>query len=184
MIGRPVNLVVSRQRQMSIWVRTFLPKPLGPLDPNVCRSGITQRLALLTYLFCPDEEEEPEDVLDRLRIEAENSDNLRIYFRAEADRFVPVKRYSGDSADEEVKEALEDIARYPDAGADRVREVLSRTVETVGFELKYSDVEGMGVPVTVAAAAKLAELVGGVISADDYGWMVPSGNEVEILVEA
>lgn len=168
---------------MSIWVRTFSPKPLGPLDPKVFHSGISQRLSLLTYLFCPDEEEEPEDVLARLRIEVEDSDNLNIYYRADADRFIPVERFSGDNAAEEVAEALEAIEQNQDAGAARVREVLARTVETIGFELKYSDVEGMGVPVTVAAAAKLAELVGGMINADGYGWMVPSGNEVDFILD-
>jgi hypothetical protein len=139
---------------------------------------------VVTYLFCPDEEEEPEDVLARLRVDAENSDNLRIFYREEADRYIPVERYSGDRAEEEVEEAIEDLERYPDQDAQRVRESLSGIVETIGFELKYSDVEGMGVPVAVAAAAKLVDLFGGIISADDYGWMVPSGNEVEIILEA
>lgn len=169
---------------MSIWVRTFSPKPLGSLDAGIVRQGIEERLTLLTYLFCPEDEEEPADVLARLRIETAGPNQLHIYYRKEPDRFIPVSRWYADAAAGEVSEALERLDRYPDPGVARVRQLLSATIETVGFELKASDADGMGWPLAVAAAAKVAELGGGVISADYSGWMVPKGKEVEILVEA
>jgi hypothetical protein len=141
-------------------------------------------LALLTALFCPDEEEDPDVVLSRVRIVSPSADLLEIYYRADRDRFIHVERWSGDAAAEEVGEALGALENEAGPGAERVREVLGRTVETVAFELKLSDAQGMGWPLAIAAAAKLAEECGGVIFADDSGWMVPHGNEVDFLVQA
>ncbi|HYO09569.1 MAG TPA: hypothetical protein VER17_11410 [Tepidisphaeraceae bacterium] len=169
---------------MSIWIRTFSPRPLGPLDPSALEAGIRQRLPLLTALFCPDDEEDPDVVLSRLRITSQNADLLEIYYRADTKRFIRVERWSGDAAAEEVGEALEDLEDEAGPGAEKVRGLLGQTVETVAFELKLSDAQGMGWPLAIAAAAKLAEQCGGVVSADDSGWMVPSGNEVDFLVQA
>jgi hypothetical protein len=169
---------------MSIWIRTYSPRPLGPLDPTAFEAGIRQRLRLLTSLFCPDDEEDPDVVLSRLRISSRSPDLLEIYYRAEPERFIRVERWSGDAAAEEVGEALEDLEDETAAGAEKVRALLGQTVETVAFELKLSDAQGMGWPLAIAAAAKLAEQRGGVIYADDSGWMVPSGNEVDWLVQA
>jgi len=169
---------------MSIWIRSFLASPLGPLDPAVFQAGIEERLGLLTYLFCPEDEEEPEVVIDRLRVEAVDQDNVRIFYRSEPERFLPVERWSGDRAAEEVQEELERLSDYPSADADKVRELVRNAVETVAFELKLSDAQGMGWPTAIAAAAKIVEIAGGVVSADDSGWMVPAGKEVSFLLDA
>ena len=73
---------------------------------------------------------------------------------------------------------------YSHLETEPVREFLAGVVETIGFELKLSDAEGMGTPVAIAAAAKLVETFGGIVSADGYGWMLPSGNEVDVIMEA
>jgi hypothetical protein len=169
---------------MSIWVRVFSPQPLGPLDPSALEAGIRQRLRLLTSLFCPDDEEDPDVVLSRLHIESQGADLLEVYYRADTDRFIHVERWSGDDAAEEVGEALEDLEDASGPGAAKVRDILHQTVETVALELKLSDAQGMGWPLAIAAAAKIAEQCGGVISADDSSWMVPLGNEVDFLVQA
>jgi hypothetical protein len=168
---------------MSIWIRTFCPRTVGALDAEVLRAGISERLKLLTYLFCPEDEEEPADVLARLRIESPVADRLQIFYRRELDRFLGVERWTGSQAAEEVSEEVERIESYKGDGAVRVRKVLGETTETVAFELKPSDAQGMGWPLAIAAAAKLAEISGGVVSADS-GWMVPSGREVSFLVQA
>ncbi|QOV90499.1 hypothetical protein IPV69_03790 [Humisphaera borealis] len=166
---------------MSIWIRTFSPRPLGPLNAEALQSGIRKRL--LAAPFNPDEEEDPEVVLSRLRISPRSADLLELYYRADAKRFIPVERWVGDAAAEEVEEALEDLEDALDPGAAKVRAILNRTVETVAFELKLSDAQGMGWPLAIAAAATFAEQCSGVIYAEDSGWMVPSGNEVEFLVQ-
>ena len=147
-------------------------------------AGIRQRLRLLTPLFCPDNEEDPDIVLSRLRITPRGVDLLEIYYRADTERFIRVERWAGDGAAEEVAEALEDLEDAAGPGAAQVRAILVQTVETIAFELKLSDAQGMGWPLAIAGAAKLAERCGGVIYADDSGWMVPSGNEVDFLVQA
>jgi hypothetical protein len=146
------------------------------------QAGIRQRLPLLTALFCPDDEEDPNVVLSRLRIVPRGADLLELHYHADVERFVRVERWAGEAAAEEVGEALEDFEDVAGPGAAKVRAIRDQTVETVAFELKLSDAQGMGWPVAIAAAAKLAEQCGGVIYADDSGWMVPSGNEVDFLV--
>ena len=141
-------------------------------------------MPLLTALFCPDEEEDPAVVLARLRIVLRGTDLLEIYYRPDTERFIRVERWSGDAAAEEVGEALEDLKDAAGPDAAKVRTILDQTVETVAFELKLSDARGMGWPLAIAAAAKLSEQCGGVVYADDSGWMVPHGNEVDFLVKA
>ena len=166
---------------MSIWVRTFATRAIGPLDAESMRAGIASRLTLLTYLLCPDEEEEPENVLARLRVHQISEDTLNIFYRVD-EHFIRVDRWAGGQAEREVQEFLAEILRPTDPGVDTVKEILSKCVETVAFELKLSDARGMGWPLAVGGAAHLAQTGNGIIYADDVGWMVPSGKEVKILV--
>jgi hypothetical protein len=169
---------------MSIWIRTFSPRPLGALDPAAIEVGIRKRFHALKALCCPDDAEDPDVVLSRLRITARSPDLLEVYYRVETDRFIRVERWSGDGVREEVGEAVEDLEDATGSGVAKVRAILDQTVETVAFELKHTDAQGMGWPLTLAAAATVAEQCDGVISADDSGWMVPSGNKVKFLVQA
>jgi hypothetical protein len=49
-------------------ITVFTRRSLGTVTPDALLGGIGDRLALLTYLFCPDEEEKPDVVLARLRV--------------------------------------------------------------------------------------------------------------------
>ena len=64
-----------------------------------------------------------------------------------------------------------------------LREKLTLVTEEVAFDLKASDVRGMGYPLAVACAAYLVQLAGGVIVSDGYRWMVPEGDEVRVLAD-
>ena len=59
----------------------FAPKLIEGLRPETIQAGIHKRLALLTSLFCPDEEEEPDLLLRRLRVEAVSETELKISWR-------------------------------------------------------------------------------------------------------
>ncbi|PQO34626.1 hypothetical protein DTL21_14050 [Bremerella cremea] len=169
---------------MSIWVRAYLHQPSGTQVAELLSQGIAQRLPLLTFLFSPEAEEEPEDVLERLRVQPDGDKDWEIYYRDDPDWFLPVERFTGEAAQEEIEEALEELEDYSHLETEPVREFLAGVVETIGFELKLSDAEGMGTPVAIAAATKLVETFGGIVSADGYGWMLPSGNEVDVIMEA
>ena len=66
----------------------------------------------------------------------------------------------------------------------RARQVVrSRSVETVALELKMGDMEGVGWAVAVAAAACFAERGEGLIQADGEGYLEPSANGVEHVLD-
>ena len=54
---------------MSFWVHAYCNESVASVTPKDLADGIAERLKLLTYLFCPAEEEEPSDILARQRIE-------------------------------------------------------------------------------------------------------------------
>src|SRR5262249_39937720 len=62
-------------------VSMFAPTFIEGLRPETIQAGIHKRLALLTALFCPDEEEDPDLVLRRLRVEAVSQNELKIRWR-------------------------------------------------------------------------------------------------------
>ena len=168
---------------MSIWIRAACTSRVE-LDAAKVRSAIARRLERLTHLFCPEEEEDPRDVLARLRVETYHGSRglvLDVYYRADP-TCISCDSYHDDDATEEVEELLERIEEQDGDAANRVRAVLARTVQTVGFELKASDARSMGWPVGIAAAAWIAEEGGGLIQADGQGWLAPSGDEVEFLL--
>ncbi len=80
----------------------------------------------------------------------------------------------------ELREALVD-RKEPQAAA--IKEWLENVVESVGFELKPGDMQGVSWPIIIAAAAFLAKQGDGVIYADDEGWMIPTEVEVRYLLE-
>lgn len=64
----------------------FVHAPLGAFDPALVAKGIHQRLPLLTSLFCPEQEEPPDEVLERMRIES-SGESLTIRWRPPRSRF-------------------------------------------------------------------------------------------------
>jgi hypothetical protein len=148
--------------------------------------GIAERLTLLTYLFCPDEEDEPADVLARLRIEDRSTDGtfqvFLMHYRADSPLFIRIDRSTDRGGIEELDEEVLSTRTEPEVA--RVRAMLTEAKEDVSFCLKADDIEAMGFPLSIAAAAYLVEKAGGgVIQSGSYSWMVPSGREVEFIAE-
>ncbi len=168
---------------MSIWIRAVCT-PRVQLDEAGLQSAIAKRLKWLTYLFCPEEEEEPDDVLARLRVEKYEGSRgpiFNLHYRTDTG-FISCDSYLDADAQEEVEELREFIEERQGPDAEKVRAVLSKAVQTVGFELKASDARSMGWPLAIAAAAWIAEEGAGLLQADGQGWMAPSGSEVEMLL--
>jgi hypothetical protein len=173
---------------MSVWVRAVVRNPIRELDRESLHSGIAKRLALLTYLFCPEEEEEPEVLLRRLTIEdvSETSGSLvwLLRYRANSDAFIRLERWRDTEMIRGEAEELEEfLENHRGAGLEDVRALLRDAKESFALELKTGDLNSMGWPLAIAAAAHLAEAGQGLLQADGSGWMRPTEREVTWLAE-
>ncbi len=172
---------------MSFWVRACLSLPVQ-VSPELLHSAIAERLELLTYLFCPEHEEDPAVVLGRLAVEEVTEDGGRrvflLHYRQDQEHFIHVESWANlDEVRGEVDELLEFIEGRDDPGAEEVRSLLANVIQTVAFELKASDLESMGWPVAIACAAALAQAGAGLVQADGSGWMRPDGLEVSPVLD-
>lgn len=166
---------------MAIWIRALCTKAVGDVTPAELRAGIAERLPLLASLYG---EDDAEAAAARLRIEGEAPMRAWELFYRGDDHAIGVERWSEPAeVREEIDELRETLADSDEDGVDDVRELLDRVVETVAFELKVSDCEGIGWPVAIAAAACLAARGEGLIQADGEGWMAPRGREVEHVLD-
>jgi hypothetical protein len=171
---------------MSFWIHAYCNASVAAVTAKELTDGIAERLSLLTYLFCPDEEEEPADVLARLKIEDRSTNGefqvFLMHFRADSPLFIRIDRSPNRGGIEEL--AREILSARTEPELVRVRSMLSEAKEDVSFCLKAQDVEAMGFPLSIAAAAYLVHRAGGgVIQSGSYSWMVPKGREVDIIAE-
>jgi hypothetical protein len=159
---------------MAIWVRVYGRRSTARVTAKQVHDGIARRLALMTYLVCPDDEEDPDVVARRLKVTATS-----IAYRT--GRAMRLDRWSDRArVTEEVGEAFEALRSRRGRAVTSVRERLDGVVETVGIELQLSDARGMGWPVALSAACELCERGDGIGRADGLGWFDPSGNELDI----
>lgn len=172
---------------MSFWIHAFCRKSVGWITAEDLIQGIAERLKLITYQFCPEEEEDPDAVLKRLSIEHVSGNGgfreLHLRYRDfPSTTFIPiVRRDRAAVSEQEAELALLSIQAEPRLSI--VRQRLSQVTEDVSFCLKSQDVRGMGFPLSIAAAAYLVEQSDGLIQSGTYSWMIPNGREVEILLE-
>jgi len=148
-------------------------------------NGIAKRMVLLGYLYS---EDFPEDELPRVRVEAissvETFESFDIRYGADQVYGFRVDRWQEPSkVKEEVTELRNNVRNRKEFAAKRINECLSRTIETVGIELKLFDASGIGWPIAMAAAAWLADTSNGLVQADDVGWLEPTDVEVRTILE-
>lgn len=159
----------------------FSPRLITSLTEPLLHAGIEQRLPLLTYLFCPEDELPPESVLAQLRIETNAADELKLRWKPRM-RY-PVRAYKfGEELAQQKQMATFALRSYPEDVAARHRAVIDSADDGVGFFQGY-DRDDMGWPLVIAAACALVDQAGGVIVTNGYGWFVPSGNEVKCVLE-
>src|SRR5437868_9191899 len=87
-------------------VSVFAPIPITTLTIDAMREGIERRLTVLTCLFCPQFEVEPETILKSLKIEGGATDEVVVRWRPRM-RY-PTRAYRFAS---ELREQLE-MARF------------------------------------------------------------------------
>jgi hypothetical protein len=161
---------------MSIWIRALCTKPLDGVTKDDLRAGIARRLPALAAQYG---EEGQEETLRRLVV----SDAWDLDYRGEEMVIGGERWKEPEAVREEVGELLERLEDCEEDEVDEVRELLGDVVESVGFELKLSDCEGIGWPLALAAAAVLAEKGEGLVQADGEGWMAPEGDGVEQVLD-
>jgi hypothetical protein len=171
---------------MSFWIHAYCNASVASVTSEELADGIAERLKLLTYLFCPPNEEEPADVLARLRIEDRSTGGefqvFLMHYRTDSPLFIRIDRSTDRGGIEELDQEVLSTRREPEVA--RVRAMLAAAKEDVSFCLKADDVEAMGFPLAIAAAAYLVNRAGGgVIQSGSYSWMVPSGREVDVIAE-
>ena len=190
----PMEHTKPRTRKQLVDVRiptvvVFVRTPLRAIDPELVGNGIHERLTALTSLLHPQQAEPPDKVLERIRVESLGDDSLTIRWRPARTRFpLQVDLVTGRRFRSRTTHQLATLKRcvnlgdYSDAQAGPIRNVLAHAIECVGFYLSPVDRRGMGWPVAIAAAAKLAEVGNGVIGTSDSGWMVPDGYAVRWIL--
>jgi hypothetical protein len=170
---------------MSLWVTAFCRKSVAGVQPEEMHAAIAARLEELTLLILPENEEEPDELLKRLRVEDDSNrnefQNFAIYYRKD-DRPIPACRWEREQARNEGLEWLEKFADGNEPEAELIRAVLANVTDSVAIELKLSDIQGMGWPVAIGAAVWLAEIGEGVVHATDCGWFVPDNGGARLLL--
>jgi len=169
---------------MSTWVRALCAKPLDGLTPDELRASIAQRLPALATLYGEDSHTA---ALARLTIEnADPARPFRVWWLRyrEGEAALRIERWTAPAeVKDERNELLERLEDCDEDGVEDVTALLTDMVEMMGIELKMSDVEGIGWAVAVAAAACFAERGDGLIQADGEGYLEPTKNGVEHVLD-
>ena len=168
---------------MSIWVSVYCRKNLGSIKPDRFVGAIKERIETFSNLYA---REDPDETLQRLRVERAPGATALLHLHYREDNVpVVIDRVRGQKlVAGYVEEYLEEGFRTRKGKrAARVRAHLAGVNEIINFCLKQSHSDGMGTPITYAAAAWLAEVGDGLVRIDYWGWarVIKSG-ELSILV--
>jgi hypothetical protein len=137
----------------------YCRKHVGQINPADLTVAIKDRLEDFSDLFA---QEDPDDVLARLRIEEVPSESysqtLHLHYLEDGPPIVISRVGNQEIVTGEVQEYLEDRFKDREGGEESlVREHLAKTVEIVHFCLKQRHADGMGMPLVYAAATWLAQ---------------------------
>jgi hypothetical protein len=168
---------------MSIWVSLYCQNPVGEINPPDPVAGISNRLDFLEELFA---QEEPNEVLSRLRVDVISSDLdsqlLHLQYFEEGPPIVIDRTGNQFEAAARVNEYLNGRFKGREGTNETVlRDHLAKTVESFHFCLKQHHVDGMGMPLVYAAAAWLGKQGNGLLRVDYQGWMKLDGSECFIF---
>jgi hypothetical protein len=161
---------------MSIWIRAVCRSAVA-FAADELKTGIGERLRLLTALYCPDDEEPAGEVLKFLQVDTVGPGIWGLQYR-DNHRFIRVERWRNGAAQKEAGELRERLNDSQSPAAATVRALLDDVAEISGFELKASDADGMGWPIAISAAAWIAARGDGLVQAEGEGWMAPTAKEI------
>ena len=181
-----LGVMLPRERivaSMSIWVSVYCQKQIGRINPLDMTAGIKDRLDCFSDFFA---QEDPEDVLARLRVDEPRNDDdsqmLHLHYLEDGPPIVITRLADQEVVSGEVQEYLEE--RFHDREGEEatlVREHLAKSVEILHFCLKQRHADSMGTPLVYAAAAWLAKQGNALLRAQEQGWMELDGGEWFIL---
>jgi hypothetical protein len=166
---------------MSIWVRALCPEPTGDLTPESLRTGIAERLPTVGAYYG---EDGAEATVARLRVDDVGDGTWILRYAEDPSRSLRIDRWTQAKAvAREVAGVRALLSDCDEDGVEDVRALLDDVKEAVGIEVEMSDVEGIGWAVAIAAAACFAARGGGLVQAENEGWMAPEGRGVEQVLD-
>lgn len=153
---------------MSVYCR----KRVGTINPKALAAAIHERVAGFSHLYA---QEDPADALARLRVERYPGPSTHplLHLHYLADDMPVVLDCVGRKAEVAgyVGEYLEEGLRgRKGKSVTLVRNHLAGVAQIFSFCLKQRHADGMGTPLTYAAAAWLAERGEGLVRIDEQGW--------------
>lgn len=180
---RRIPIYLDREGPVSLWVSVYCKKRVGTLRPAQLVAAVRERLPKFSYLFAV---EDPEETARTLRFEkVSKGREAPLYHLRYLDDPPPIvidKVTAKATVAGYVEEYLEEFFRgRRGKQATAVRKHLAATVEIVNFCLKQSHYDGMGLPVTYAAAAWLCELGDGLTRTEE-GWLRLTRGQLTIIV--
>jgi hypothetical protein len=166
---------------MPIFIRTIARTTLSAVTPELLQNAIGSRLETLVGRYSPSDDDTPQQVLARLRVEGGGSfDDWRLTFSPGA-RPIRVQRLIGKAWETDRRAFFDEVDKDEEAGK-RIRALLTDAKESVALQLSDVDAHGMAWPVAMAAAAALAKASDGLVRADGEGWLEVDGKDVALVV--
>ena len=171
-------------------IAVFTRTTLQDVTPEALAAGIGERLAVLTALYCPLDEERPEVVLERMRITpAPGSERgfgrWHVRYGRAHNALIAVARTACESSAtafrwsgaENVAHAVRIYSEVEPRGLREVGAVLEHAHDVASITMTKRAAQRMAWPVGVAAAAWLAARGDGVVFAPGSGWLMPTPTE-------
>jgi hypothetical protein len=170
---------------MSIWVSVYCRKRVGRIKPSDLVKEVKERSVDFSDLYA---QEDPNETLSRLRVEESKqparSPLLHLHYLEDGPPIVIDRVTNQEEVTGYIQEYLEEFFRgQKGKQADLVRKHLAGVVEILNFCLKQRHADGMGAPLTYAAAAWFADAGDGLVRVDEQGWMqLTNGRDFVLIV--
>lgn len=163
---------------MGLWIRAVCTKSVGKLGALELREATEDSDFEMWAEMKGLDESAGTEAEEQLRFEVAKNDVVLLRYLPTEERAISIERWTGAKAREELDELAEEIEDIDTPGADRVREVLAKAIESVAFECKQSDYDGMGWAIAWQTAMWIAARGEGLVQTDVDQWWDPDDYEV------
>jgi hypothetical protein len=158
---------------MSIWVSVYCRKKVGAVRPARLAAEIKARLANFSEVYG---DEAPDEALARLSVVIYKRPGgaalLQLNYTKEPFPVVIDRVTRPDDVSGHAREYVEEyLSGRRGKQVSAVREHLTHAAEVINFCLKQAHHDGMGLPLTLAAAAWFADKGDGLVHEDYHGWL-------------
>ncbi len=158
---------------MSIWIRAIVRDSLHDVVPEDLKDALADSDFMMMAENQGLSDEEGAEAERNLRFESEGEAGFAVFlmhYRKDDERSIGIERWVSERFAEEREELLEELEGDDSQEAERVMELLREATESVAFELKLSDAEGLGWPIAFEAAMWLAKRGRGLVEAEGEWW--------------